>query len=79
MIKRFAARFMGASLLGVALMGCGGSAVVQCRIDAVRALPENENEISIGELIKLEHKLLGCHAPVVVAPDVVVPDGGPTK
>jgi hypothetical protein len=73
MIKRFAAWFVGASLLGVALTGCGGSTVVQCRIDAVRALPEDENEISIGAIIELEHKLLGCRAPVVV------PDGGPPK
>lgn len=69
MIKRFAAVFVGASLLA----GCGGSAVVQCRIDAVRALPEDENEISIGRLIELEHRLLACKAPATSSPDSGVP------
>jgi hypothetical protein len=80
MIKRFRAllAFAMVSSCLVPVTACGGSAVVQCRIDAVRALPENENEISIGALTELEHKLLGCHA-AVVAPDVVVPDAGPPK
>lgn len=69
MIKRFAAVFVGASLLA----GCGGSTVIQCRIDAVRALPENEKEISINDLIQLEHELLACKPPLPSSPDSGVP------
>lgn len=80
MIKRFAALFVGASLLGVALvMGCGGSSLAQCRIDAVHdaalALPADETEVSVGMVLDLVRRLNQCRAAALV----VVPDGGPPK
>jgi len=78
----------GATLLGMLrsvtalgclllLPGCGGSALAQCRIDAVHdaalALPADETEVSVGMVLDLVRRLTECRA--LAAPSSV-PDGG---
>lgn len=46
--------------------GCGTSTLTQCRIEAVRdaalALPEDETQVSIGDVIGVVRRLAECRA-----------------
>lgn len=49
------------------LAGCGGGALLQCRVDAVSALPLEPDDISVGDLREVVRRVKACQAK----------DGGP--
>ncbi len=70
-------RFLLAVAAGFALgtcLGCGNPVVTQCRIDAIRSLPEDETKISLGDVVTVVREIQACKA-LQVAPSTG-PDGG---
>lgn len=59
-----------ALLILASLTACGGTAnLIQCKADAVRALPERVDQVTSGDLVKLYESLQACHeAPPAPAP-----------
>jgi hypothetical protein len=50
-----------------ALAGCGGGALLQCRVDAVGLLPLEPDAITLGDLREVVRRVHACQAK----------DGGP--
>jgi hypothetical protein len=48
--------------LSCLLLACGGSALVQCRLDALKALPEDETSITGGDVADTVRKIRACKA-----------------
>jgi hypothetical protein len=72
MSKRFRPLRASAVLSAVAVLlvlaGCGNSALVQCRINAVEhAIPEDPEALSIGALIGVQHQLHLCNVQASAA------------
>lgn len=54
--------FVGLCLVrGVA--GCGTPALLQCRLDAVRMLPEDPGQVTVYDVVDLTQRLHACKAP----------------
>jgi hypothetical protein len=44
-------------------------AVVRCKLDALKVLPEDENQITVGDALDVYHRVRACHR--------LESDGGP--
>jgi len=60
-------RWTGFVVAVAVLAGCGGSALLQCRVDAVATLPLEPDHVSVGDVREVVAKLRACQAG----------DGGP--
>lgn len=58
---------MGSLALSAGLSGCGPATVVQCRIEAVQALPEDPGQLTPYDTLDLIARLKACR----------LQDGGP--
>jgi hypothetical protein len=48
------------TLLVLAAVGCGSATVVQCRIDAIRFLPDDPTEVTVFDTFDLVQRLKAC-------------------
>lgn len=68
MVKQAVLGFaLGLAALGGLAIGCTGQAL-QCRVDAVSALPLEPDAITLGDLREVARRVKGCQQK---------PDGGP--
>lgn len=59
--------FSRSGLLGLvacSALGCGSPALVQCRVEAVKFLPEDPGQITPYDLVDLVTRLNACKAKV---------------
>lgn len=56
------------AILGGLAAGCGGRALLQCRVEAVSSLPLEPDDITLGDLRDVARRVKACQAK---------PDGGP--
>lgn len=60
MATRIASRRLLGLLAWLALFGCGSPALVQCRVEAVKILPEDPGQITPYDLADLVQRLNAC-------------------
>lgn len=57
-----AIRILLLGLVACSACGCGSPALVQCRVEAVKFLPEDPGQITPYDLVDLVHRLNACKA-----------------
>lgn len=62
MLKQIGFGFVVGFVLLRGLAGCGASVVAQCKLEAVRMLPEDPGLVTAYDVVDLVGRLKACHA-----------------
>ena len=62
MVRVYHSGMVKLTALVLLLSGCGGGALLQCRVDAVSLLPLEPDAISVGDLREVVRRVKACQA-----------------
>lgn len=62
MLKQAAFGFVVGICVLRGLAGCGAAQVVECRVDAVKILPVDPDQVTVGDLRDVVSRLHACEA-----------------